>query len=177
LSQSIYTTRADYACAKKYAETRENDMASNTRIKLTLAAAMLGYMPWAIASEKVSYPTEKVATFVVDNLDVTSLPSVFRTKKQEGKKTFADYGYTTQNLGDEKAVEGLSAEHLLSIRVLEESPSGIYACVAKVAQDESNPTAQNVILIKRKESSALLKGSESSKEFASCPRIPTLEAF
>ena len=152
-------------------------MTSSIRIKLTLAAAMLAYMPWAIADEKASYPTERVATFVVDNLDVTSLPSVFRTKKEEGKKTFADYGYTTQNLDDTKTLEALSVGHLLLIRVLEESPSGIYACVAKVAQDESNPTAQNVILIKRKESNALLKGSESSREFASCPRIPTFETF
>jgi len=150
-------------------------MKSIARVKITLVAAMLGYMPWVMASERGSYPTERVATFVVDNLDVTSLPSVFRTKKEKGKKTFADYGYTTQNLDDKKALEALSAGHLLSIRILEGSPSGIYACVAKVAQDGSNPTAQNVIVIKKKESSTLLKASETSREFASCPRLPAIE--
>ena len=133
-------------------------------------------MPWVVAGERVSYPIEKVATFVVDNFDVTSLPSVFRTKKEKGKKTFADYGYKTQNLDDKEALEVLSAGHVLSIRILEESPSGIYACVAKVAQDENNPTAQSVIIIKKKESTALLKGSESSREFASCPRLPAIES-
>ena len=150
-------------------------MTSSAKVKLALVAAMLGCMPWAIAVEKVSYPTERVAAFVVDNLDVTSLPSVFRTKKEKGKKTFADYGYTTQNLDDNKALEASHAGHLLSIRILEESPSGIYACVAKVVQDQSNPTAQSVILMKRKESGALLKGREALSEFASCPLLPTIE--
>lgn len=151
-------------------------MTNSSKAKLTLAAAMLGYMPWVLAGEKVGYPTEKVATFIVDNLDVTSLPSVFRTKKEKGKKTFADYGYKTQNLDDKETLEILSAGHVLSIRILEESPSGIYACVAKAAQSESNPTAQSVVIIKRKESTALLKGSESSREFASCPRLPAIES-
>jgi hypothetical protein len=151
-------------------------MKSGARVNLTLAAAMLSYMPWVMAGEKASYPTERVATFVVDNLDVTSLPSVFRTKKEKGKRTFADYGYTTQNLGEKKVLEALSTTHLLSISILEQNPSGIYACIAKVAQDDSNPTAQSVILIKRKDSSTLLKGSESSREFASCPRLPAIES-
>jgi hypothetical protein len=151
-------------------------MSSKGRTKLILAAAMLGYMPWAIASENVSFPTERVARFVIDNLDVTSLPSVFRTKKEKGKKTFTDYGYATRNLGDKKAVvQALSDGHMLSITVLQESASGIYACVAKVAQDGSNPAAQSVIFMNRKESSALLKGSESSREFATCPVLPAIE--
>jgi hypothetical protein len=62
------------------------------------------------------------------------------------------------------------------ISILEESTSGIYACVAKVAQDGSNPTAQSVILMKGKESSALLKGSESSREFAACLPLPAIES-
>jgi hypothetical protein len=151
-------------------------MKSGARVKLALAAAMLSYMPLGMANEKASYPTESVAAFVVDNLDVTSLPSVFRTKKEKGKRTFADYGYTRQNLDDKKVLEALGAGYLLSISILVENPSGIYACVARVAHDDSNPTAQSVILLRRKDSSTLLKGSESSKEFASCPRLPTIES-
>jgi hypothetical protein len=113
---------------------------------------------------------------VVDNLDVTSLPSAFRTKKEKGKKTFADYGYSTQKMDEEKAfVEPLSGNPALSITILQENASGIYACVAKVDRGGNNPTAQSVILIKRKEASALLKGSESWREFASCPVLPTTE--
>ena len=146
-------------------------------VKLTLAAAVLGYMPWAIAGEKVSYPTERLATFVIDNLDVTSLPSAFRTKKEKGKKTFADYGYTTRNLDDKQVVvQALSDGDTLSIKVLEQSASGIYACVAKVAHEGSNPTAQSVIFMKRKESSTLLKGSESSRAFENCPVLPAIES-
>jgi hypothetical protein len=81
----------------------------------------------------------------------------------------------TQNLDDKKALETPPAGHLLSIKILEASSSGIYACVAKVAQGESNPTAQSVILMKRKESSDLLKGSEALSEFESCPRLPAIE--
>jgi len=152
-------------------------MTNKGRTKLIVAAAMLGYMPWANAGEKVSYPTQGVATLVVDNLDITSLPSVFRAKKENGKKTFADYGYTTQNLEEKNAlVEALHGGQMLSIRILEEKASGIYTCVAKVAQDGSNPSVQSVILMKRKEASALLKASESSKEFATCPLLPAIES-
>jgi hypothetical protein len=102
--------------AQRDAETaRQTIMINKGIVKLTIAAAMLGYMPWAAADEKVSYPTERVATFVVDNLDVTSLPSVFRAKKEKGKKTFADYSYTTHSLEDKKAlVETSSGGHVLS---------------------------------------------------------------
>src|SRR5215469_14138118 len=118
-------------------------VASKRRLELMLVAAMLGYMPSATAGDKISYPKERVAAFVVDNLDVTSLPSVFRTKKEKGKKTFADYGYTTKKLDDREAlVEGMNGGHVLSIRILEENTSGTYACVAKLDQDGNNPKAQ-----------------------------------
>ena len=88
-----------FRTGQENAETeRSTTMRNKERSKLILAAAMLGYVPWATAGEKVSYPTRRVANFVVDNLDVTSLPSVFRAMKEKGKKTFAEYGYTTQNL-------------------------------------------------------------------------------
>ncbi len=32
--------------------------------------------------------------FVVEKLDLASLPSTFRPKKEKGKKTFADYRFT-----------------------------------------------------------------------------------
>lgn len=147
-------------------------MTNAGRMKLIVAAALLCYVPFTTAGEKETYPTEKIAAFVVDNFDVTSLPSVLRPKKEKGKKTFADYGYTTQNLDDKKALEALSAGDMLSITILQQNRSGIYACVAKVVQDQSDPTAQSVILIKRQKSGALLKGSESSREFDSCPHLP-----
>ena len=48
----------------------------NTKIALALAA--LSYVPLAVAGNEAAYPKEKVAAFVVEKLDLTSLPSAFR---------------------------------------------------------------------------------------------------
>jgi len=147
-------------------------MTGKRTVELILATALLGYIPSAIAGEKVSYPAERVAAFVVDNLDATSLPPVFRAKKEKGKKTFAEYHYTTQKLDETKALlQPSTGEPALAISILEKTSSGIYACMATVAQDGGAPTAQSVVLMKRKESSALLKVHDSWREFASCPAI------
>lgn len=153
-------------------------MTGKKTVELILAAALLGYLPSTFAGERASYPTERVATFIVDNLDVASLPSLFQIKKEKGKKTFADYRYTTLKLEEKKAlVAPASGGPALSISILDETPSGIYACVATLAQDDSTPTVQNVIFMKRKESNALLKVRDSWREFASCRSIGTSEDF
>ena len=56
-----------------------------TRMKM-LAVAALPYAPLAMARENPSYPREKFAAFVVEKLDVTTLPSAYRPKKENGKK-------------------------------------------------------------------------------------------
>ncbi len=54
--------------------------------KIALALAGLSYVPLAVAGNEAAYPKEKVAAFVVEKLDLTSLPSAFRPKKEKGKK-------------------------------------------------------------------------------------------
>jgi hypothetical protein len=145
-------------------------MKSKVTMKLVLAAIIVAYTPLGMARGKADYPTEKVTAFVVEKLDITSLPGVYRPKKEKGKRTFADYGYAAQKLDENEAlVETPNGARRLSIKILQENSSGIYACVAEPAQDVGNPRLQSVILMRRKESSALLKGRESGREFASCP--------
>src|SRR5258707_801917 len=62
------------------------------KTKVLLAVVALSYAPLGVAGNKAVYPNEKVAEFVIEKLDVTSLPSTFRPKKEKGKKTFADDG-------------------------------------------------------------------------------------
>ena len=50
--------------------------------KIALALAALSYVPLAVAGNEAAYPKEKVAAFVVEKLDLTSLPSAFRPKKE-----------------------------------------------------------------------------------------------
>ena len=69
--------------------------------KLLYGVAALAFTSVALASTNVPYPTEKVAEFVVDKLDVTTLPSAIRPKHEKAKATFSDYGYVTRQL-DEK---------------------------------------------------------------------------
>jgi hypothetical protein len=145
-------------------------MQMKTRTLLTVAA--LAYAPLGLAANKAAYPTEKVAAFVVEKLDLTSLPSTFRPKKQKGKRTSADYGFTAQMVSDSEAViEAAGGDKKLAITILDQTSAGIYACVAEPAENGGTAKMQGVIFVKRKDASALLKARESWREFAACPVI------
>ena len=147
------------------------------KIKVMFAVAALACAPLAIAEPKLAYPREKVAAFVVEKLDVTSLPSAIRPKKEKGKKTFADYGYTGQKVEENEAVmAAMDGARRLSITVLDQKPSGIYVCVAEPGQTGGEGKTQSVFLLKMKDPNALLKGRESFREFASCPVIGTSDS-
>ena len=125
-----------------------------------------------LAGNNAPYPKEKVAEFVVEKLDVTTLPPAIRPKREKGKKTFGDYGYATRQVDEKEAlVEAAPGGAQISIRILEQEASGIYVCAGNTAKDESNGHIQRALLLKLKESSGLLKSRESSKEFNSCPVI------
>jgi hypothetical protein len=57
-------------------------------VLLTLAA-----VPAALAGNNAPLQKDKVAEFVAEKLDVTTLPASIRPKPQKNKKTFSDYGY------------------------------------------------------------------------------------
>jgi hypothetical protein len=140
--------------------------------KLVVALAALSYAPLAAAGNEAAYPKEKIAAFVVEKMDLTSLPSAFRPKKEKGKKTFADYGFTAQTVNENEAVvEAAGGTTRLAIKVLEQKPSGIYVCVVEPGENGSQAKRQSVILLKRKDSNGLLKGRESFREFDACPVI------
>jgi hypothetical protein len=142
------------------------------KTKLLLLVVALSYAPLVVAGDEAAYPKEKVAAFVVEKLDLTSLPSAFRPKKEKGKKTIADYGFTAKTVNESEAViEAAGGVRRLAIKVLDQKPSGIYVCIAEPGENSSQAKTQSVILLKRKDSSALLRGHESFREFAACPVI------
>jgi hypothetical protein len=105
------------------------------KTKVVLAIVALSYAPLGVAGNKAEYPNEKVAEFVIEKLDVTSLPSTFRPKKEKGKKTFADYGFTVQTVDENEAIiEAAGGVRRLAIKVLDQKSSGIYVCVAEPAK-------------------------------------------
>jgi hypothetical protein len=141
-------------------------------IKIALALAALSCAPLTVAGDKAAYPREKVAEFIVEKLDITSLPAAIRPKKEKGKKTFADYGFTTQRVDENETIlQAVSGARKLSIKVLDQRPAGIYVCVAEAGQNAGEAKTQSVVLLKRNDSNALLKGHETWREFASCPVI------
>ena len=143
-------------------------------MKLTamFAVAALFYAPLALARNNAAYPNEKVVQFVVEKLDVTSLPSTIRPKKEKAKKTFADYGFTAQSLDEHEAIlDEPGGARKFSIKILEQQSSGIYVCFAEPVQNGGKAKTQSVFLLRRKDSSGLLKGRESFREFAACPVI------
>jgi hypothetical protein len=142
------------------------------KTKVLLVVVALLYAPLGVAGDKAAYPKEKVAAFVVEKLDLTSLPSTFLPKKEKGKKTFADYGFTVQTVDENEAViEAGDGMRRLAIKVLDQKSSGIYVCVAEAGENGGQAKTQTVLVLKRKDPSALLKGRESFREFAACPVI------
>jgi hypothetical protein len=140
-------------------------------MKMMLGIMMLACVPVAVAETHYVYPNEKLAEFVVEKLDVTSFPSAIRPKLAKGKRTFGDYGYVAQTIGDKEAViKAPQGSSQIAINILEESQSGIYVCVSGKAQDQSS-RIQRVFLLKAKNADGLLKGREASKEFEGCPVV------
>jgi hypothetical protein len=141
-------------------------------MKLLCGVMALACGSVALASNNVSYPKENVVEFVVEKLDVTTLPSTIRPKPEKRKKTFGDYSYVAQRLDEKEAlVEATPGGSRINIRILELETSGIYVCVGGPAKNVSGGQIQRVFLLKLKNASGLLKGRESSKEFDGCPVI------
>lgn len=141
------------------------------KTKVLLAVLCLSYVSPGAARNKTEYPNDKVAEFVINKLDVTSLPSGFWSKKVKGKKTIADYGFTAQTLNDNEAVIETDGVRKLAIKILDQKSSGIYVCIGTPGVNEGDTKTQSVVLLRMKDSSALLKGHESFREFAACPII------
>ncbi len=141
-------------------------------MKVICGVFLLAWMPLAAAKSEKAYPKEKVAEFVVEKLDVTSMPAAIRLKRKKGKRTFGDYGYVTRRLDDNEAqVEAPQERSQITISVLEENKSGIYVCFNDQTQKPGSSQNQRVFLLTVKTGDGLLKGRESWKEFESCPVI------
>ena len=146
------------------------------KTKVLLAVVALSYSPLVLAGNEAAYPKERVAAFVAEKLDLTSLPSEFRPKKEKGKKTFADYGFSAQGVNErETIIQEVGGTRKLSIKVLDQRSSGIYVCITEPGQIAGQAKVQSVVLLKRNDSITLLKGRESWREFASCPVVGAAE--
>ena len=139
-------------------------------MKLLHAIAVLALASSALARTNEMNLTEKAVEFVVDKLDVTTLPSTIRPKHEKAKKTFSDYGYATRQLDEKEAIIGPTPSGpQINIRVLQREATGIYVCVAGTQKNKER--IQRVLFLRLKNSTGLLKGRESLKEFRSCPEI------
>jgi len=130
----------------------------------------------ALAKNNAAYPMQKVAEFLVEKLDITTLPAEIQPKPESGKKTFEDYGYVTRKLGEKGVL--LEAPHKgsqIAIRVLEQTAHGIYVCVDAQGLNRRNGRFQRMRLLERKNASELLQGRESWKEIDGCPAIGGLD--
>jgi hypothetical protein len=91
-------------------------------MKVLCGVIVLTCVSFALARNDAAYPLEKAAEFLVEKLDVTTLPPEIEPRPEKGKKTFGDYGYVTRK-SDEKGVL-LEAPHKgsqIAIRVLEQT--------------------------------------------------------
>ena len=139
--------------------------------------AALSCVPLAWARNKSAYPDENLAQFVVDKLDLTSLPSAFRPKKAKGKKAFVDFGFQLQDVRENDAViTGANGAKSLSLKVLDHTSTGIFVCIAQTGA-KSDPTAyQSVVLLKWNDRESSLKAHSTYREFAECPAIGGADA-
>jgi hypothetical protein len=140
-------------------------------MKMMMGVALLACVPVAVAGSHYDYPKSQLAEFVVEKLDVTSIPSQLRPKTVHGKKTLGDYGYSTLKVDETEAlVKAPQGSSQIAISVLGQSESGIYVCV-NGGQGASGGRVQRVLLLRAKNADGLLKGREASKEFDACPVI------
>jgi hypothetical protein len=140
--------------------------------KLLNGIVVLPFTSVALARTNGPSPTEKVAQFVVDKLDVTTLPPAIRPKHEKAKKTFRDYGYVTRQVDEKEAIiETTPSGQQIDIRVLQQEPAGIYVCVAGSENNASKEHIQRVLFLKLKDANGLLKSKESLREFTGCPVI------
>jgi len=139
-------------------------------MKLVYGAIVLAFAPLVFAGNGALYPSEKIAAFVFEKVDVTTLPSAIRPKAVKSKKTFADYGYVAREVDEKKALlDSPQGAPKISIEVLEAQKSGIFVCVDSQASGKSGAKFQRVLLLELKD--GLLKGRETWKEFDACPVI------
>src|SRR5258708_39034795 len=96
------------------------------KAKVLLAFVALSYSPLMVVGNEATYPKEKVAAFVVEKLDLTSLPSAFRPKKEKRKKTLADYGFTAQRIDENEAIIEAGGGGGVGVQVPDQKSSGIY---------------------------------------------------
>jgi len=139
-------------------------------MKLLHGVFALAFAPLALAGNDATYPTEKIAAFVFEKVDVATLPSAIRPKLVKGKKTFGDYGYVAREIDEKKALlDSPQGAAKISIEVLEAQKSGIFVCLNSQTSAKSGAQFQRVLLLKLKD--GFLKGRETWKEFDSCPVI------
>ena len=139
---------------------------------LLVALVVLSCVPLGSAGNKSAYPRENEAQFVVDKLDLTSLPSAFRPKKEKGKKTFADYGFQLQEVRENEAViTGADRAKSLSLKVLDHTPAGIFVCIAQLGATGDPTASESVVLLKWNDREGSLKGRSTLREFPECPAI------
>jgi hypothetical protein len=145
-------------------------------MKLLYGTMVLACAPLAFARNDAAYPSEKIAAFVAQRLDVTTLPPELRPKREKGKKTLEEYGYPVRDADDtEILVDAPHGTSKFTLKVLERTSSGIYVCATGQMQDASNTSFQRVLMLKRKDANGLLKSRESGKEFQGCPVIGGVE--
>jgi hypothetical protein len=145
-------------------------------MKVLCGLIVLTCVSLALARNGAAYPTEKVAEFLVEKLDVTTLPPEIQPKPEKGKKTFEDYGYVTRKLDEKKVL--LEAPHTgsqIEIQVLEQTAHGIYVCFDAQGLNTRNGHIQRMRLLERKDASVLLQSRESWKKLDRCPAIGVLD--
>jgi hypothetical protein len=139
-------------------------------MKVLYGVIALAFAPLLFAGNDAAYPTEKVAAFVFEKVDVKTLPSTIRPKLVKSKKTFGDYGYVAREMDEKKALlDPPQGAAKISIEVLEAQKSGIFVCLNSQTSGNSGTRFQRVLLLKLKD--GFLKGRESWKEYDSCPVI------
>src|SRR5258707_15717600 len=128
-------------------------------MKVLYGVIVLAFAAEAFEGNDAAYPAEKVAAFVFEKVDVTTLPSEMRTKVVKSKRTFGDYGYVAREVDEKKALlESPQGAPKISIEVLEAQKSGIFVCLNSQTSGNSGAQCQRVLLLKLK--GGLLKGRE-----------------
>jgi hypothetical protein len=128
--------------------------------KRNLILAFLLFTVSCIAGPVSKYPKEKLAQFVIENLDVTSFPSSIGPRMSPGKTFFQDYGFVPRIVKDSEALlEEADGSWRFHIRVLDRTDSGIFVCFEDQAANGGTYHTQDVLYLVRSDNKSPLKST------------------
>jgi hypothetical protein len=139
-------------------------------MRISCFMAVFGFFCATGCATTPLYPSQGIARFVVENLDVTSFPSSIGPRREKGKIYFKDYGLVEKTVTESAAeLAEKGGGWRFSIKVLEHSKSGILICLEDQATNGGTYHTQTVLSLRRETDKGPLRAEKRDVTHKDCP--------